>query len=94
MRAKLKAIKEEQKRRRHLPIPEQGRWLERVVQGHYRYYAVPGNIRAVSTFHDQVQRHWFTALRRRSQRTNLAWERRSRLSVSMAPTGPDRASLA
>jgi hypothetical protein len=42
MRAKLKAIKEEQKRRRHLPIPEQGRWLGcasvqrtrgRVVQG-------------------------------------------------------------
>src|SRR6201993_5080310 len=28
MRAKLKAIKEEHKRRRHLPIPEQGRWLE------------------------------------------------------------------
>src|SRR5437762_3171209 len=65
MRAKLKAIKEEQKRRRHLPIPEQGRWLARVVQGHYRYYAVPGNIKAVSTFRDQVQRHWFTALRRR-----------------------------
>lgn len=86
MRAKLKAIKEEQKRRRHLPIPEQGRWLERVVQGHYRYYAVPGNIRAISTFHDQVQRHWFTALRRRSQRTNLSWERRSRLADRWLPS--------
>src|SRR5262249_57744390 len=42
MRAKLKAIKEEQKRRRHLPIPEQGRWLARVVHGHYREYTVPG----------------------------------------------------
>ena len=85
MRAKLKAIKEEQKRRRHLPIPEQGQWLERVVHGHYRYYAVPGNIRAVSTFHDQVQRHWFTALRRRSQRTNLDWDRKHRLASRWLP---------
>src|SRR6516162_10783073 len=80
LRAKLKAVKEEQKRRRHLPIPEQGRWLERVVQGHYRYYAVPGNIRAAKTFRDQVQRHWFTALRRRSQRFRLDWARMSRLA--------------
>jgi RNA-directed DNA polymerase len=85
MRAKLKAVKEEQKRRRHLPIPEQGQWLERVVRGHYRYYAVPGNIKAVSTFRDQVQRHWFTALRRRSQRTSLDWERRRRLATRWLP---------
>jgi hypothetical protein len=29
MRAKLKEIKEEMRRRRHQPIPEQGRWLRR-----------------------------------------------------------------
>jgi hypothetical protein len=80
MRAKLKAVKEELKRRRHLPIPEQGQWLERVVQGHCRYYAVPGNIRAVTSFRDQAQRHWFKALRRRSQRTSLDWERMGRLA--------------
>jgi group II intron reverse transcriptase/maturase len=85
MRAKLKQINIELKRRRHQPLPEQGAWLRSVVQGHLAYYAVPGNIRAVSTFHDQVQRHWFTALRRRSQRTNLDWERRSRLASRWLP---------
>src|SRR6188472_950464 len=80
LRAKLKAIKDELKRRRHLPVPEQGQWLERVVRGHCRYYAVPGNIRAVTTFRDQAQRHWFKALRRRSQRTDLDWERMGRLA--------------
>jgi RNA-directed DNA polymerase len=85
MRAKLKAIKEEQKRRRHLPIPKQGQWLERVVRGHYRYYAVPGNIKAVRTFRDQLQRQWFIALRRRSQRANLGWERRRRLAARWLP---------
>jgi RNA-directed DNA polymerase len=80
MRAKLRAVKDELKRRRHLPIPEQGQWLERVVRGHCRYYAVPGNIKAVTTFRDQAQRHWFKALRRRSQRAGLDWERMGRLA--------------
>jgi group II intron reverse transcriptase/maturase len=42
MRAKLRALKEELLRRRHLPIPVQGRWLASVVRGHLAYYAVPG----------------------------------------------------
>ncbi|MBV9196346.1 MAG: hypothetical protein JO168_19590 [Solirubrobacterales bacterium] len=66
LRRKLRAVKEELKRRRHLPVPEQGRWLRSVVQGHYRYYAVPGNIAAITTFGFQVKRHWYRALRRRS----------------------------
>ena len=39
--------KTELKRRRHLPVPEQGRWLASVVRGHLAYYAVPGNSDAV-----------------------------------------------
>ena len=55
MRAKLQArSKTELKRRRHLPIPEQGRWLASVVRGHLAYYAVPGNIDAVRAFRDQA----------------------------------------
>ena len=34
MRAKLREVKTELRRRRHLPIPEQGRWLASVVRGH------------------------------------------------------------
>jgi len=40
-------VKAELERRRHLPVPEQGRWLASVVRGHLAYYAVPGNIDAV-----------------------------------------------
>src|SRR6516162_3348814 len=35
MRAKLKKIKEEMWRRMHQPIPEQGKWLGRVVSGYF-----------------------------------------------------------
>jgi RNA-directed DNA polymerase len=39
MRAKLKDIKAELRRRMHLPIPTQGLWLKQVVTGHFAYYA-------------------------------------------------------
>src|SRR5437762_7184076 len=47
LRAKLKQVKDQLVRRRHRPIPEQGRWLASVVRGHLAYYAVPGNSRAI-----------------------------------------------
>jgi hypothetical protein len=57
MRAKLAEANKELKRRRHQPIPEQGRWLRSVVSGHLAYYAVPGNTNVVAAFRTQVTRH-------------------------------------
>ena len=85
MRAKLQELKEETMRRRHQPIPEQGRWLGSVVQGHLGYYAVPGNLHRVEAFKQQVKRLWARALRRRSQRTRLSWERLNRLERKWLP---------
>jgi RNA-directed DNA polymerase len=79
LRAKLSEVKTELMRRRHLSVPEQGTWLASVVRGHLAYYAVPGNTAAVNDFRDQVIQHWHRALRRRSQRTRLTWERMDRL---------------
>jgi RNA-directed DNA polymerase len=85
MRVKLHEVKAELMRRRHRPIPAQGQWLGRVVRGHLNYYAVPGNIRAIRAFCTQVSRHWYRALRRRSQRTRLDWERMGRLTTRWLP---------
>ena len=85
MRAKLVEVKVSLKQRRHLPIPEQGQWLGSVVRGHLAYYAVPGNTDAVAAFRTQVTRHWFKALRRRSQRTRLDWTRMRRLATRWLP---------
>jgi RNA-directed DNA polymerase len=85
MRAKLHAIEGELTRRRHLPIPEQGRWLANVLRGHANYYGVPGNQRALYAFRSEVVRHWFMALRRRSQRTTVTWERMRRLRARWLP---------
>jgi len=85
MRAKLVEVNVSLKQRRHLPIPEQGQWLGSVVRGHLAYYAVPGNTDAVAAFRTQVTRHWFKALRRRSQRTRLDWTRMRRLATRWLP---------
>jgi RNA-directed DNA polymerase len=85
MRAKLKALNIELKRRRHEPIPVQGQWLGSVVRGHLNYYAVPGNIGAVAAFRTQATRHWFKALRRRSQKNRLSWARMGRLANRWLP---------
>jgi RNA-directed DNA polymerase len=85
MRAKLREVKTELMHRRHLPVPEQGRWLASVLRGHYNYYAVPDNGQALRAFREQAVRHWLRALRRRSQRTRLTWERMSRLAARGLP---------
>jgi len=85
MRAKLHEVNDLLKRRRHLPIPEQGRWLGAVVRGHLAYYAVPGNTDAVTAFRTQIARHWLQALRRRSQRHRLTWERMNRIIARWLP---------
>jgi RNA-directed DNA polymerase len=85
MRAKLSEIRDELKRRRHEPIPAQGRWLASVVQGHQAYYAVPGNTDAINGFRTQAVRHWYQALRRRSQRKRINWERMNRIATRWLP---------
>ncbi|HSD72377.1 MAG TPA: group II intron reverse transcriptase/maturase [Thermoanaerobaculia bacterium] len=67
-RAKLARLRDDVRRRRHDPVPEQHEWLSSVLRGHYRYYAVPTNYRALAQFKDAVQRLWYEWLQRRSQR--------------------------
>jgi len=78
-RAKLKALKAELRYRLHLSIPEVGKWLKKVMNGYYQYHAVPGNSRILCAFRYHVGRLWFRALKRRSQRSKLTWERMERI---------------
>lgn len=85
LRAKLHQVKQALLRRRHLPIREQGAWLRGVVQGYFNYHAVPGNIAALESFRTQAVRAWLFALRRRSQRSRLPWERFGKLADYWIP---------
>ncbi len=68
MRAKLREIKEGLRQRRHVPIPETGKWLAQVVAGYFAYHAVPTNSPAIGAFRYHVTVLWHRQLCRRSQR--------------------------
>lgn len=85
LRAKLKAISQELKRRMHWPVPEVGKWLRAVINGHYQYYGVPGNIHSLNAFQLAITKLWKQALTRRSQRGGVTWERMSRLVQRWLP---------
>jgi group II intron reverse transcriptase/maturase len=76
---KLKELRIEARRRMHWLIGEQQKWLAAVLRGHYAYYGVPTNSRAIDTFAFEVRKLWFRALRRRSQKSRMTWERFSDL---------------
>jgi len=86
MRAKLHEVEDQLRRRRHQPIPVQGRWLASVVRGHMAYYAVPVNFEAVGRFRREVVWLWWKSLRRRSQRHRLIWQRMYRLADRWLPS--------
>jgi group II intron reverse transcriptase/maturase len=85
MRAKLKEIKEDMRRRRHQPIPAQGKWLRQVVSGFFAYHAVPTNGRSLGAFRYHVTNLWRRTLRRRSQKDRTTWARVTKLADDWLP---------
>jgi group II intron reverse transcriptase/maturase len=86
MRAKLRMVQEEMRRRMHQPIALQGKWLRYVVNGYFNYHAVPTNSKALVAFRTEIARRWRRALIRRSDRTKLNWTQMKRLIDDWLPT--------
>ena len=84
--AKLKAVREELRRRWHEPVAEVGKWLRSVVQGYFNYHGVPGNIDSLQSFRAQVVWHWSRALQRRSQKSRMPWVRIGPLVARWIPS--------
>jgi RNA-directed DNA polymerase len=75
MRAKLAELKDALRQRMHDPIGQTGRWLASVLAGHFRYFGVPRNYKALDRFRKAAQRLWHHALNRRSQRGYVTYVR-------------------
>ena len=85
VRAKLKEVKAELRRRMHGPIREQGAWLKQVVTGFCNYHAVPNNMRAIAAFRHHVTDLWRRTLRRRGQKHRMTWVRIAKLADDWLP---------
>jgi RNA-directed DNA polymerase len=78
-RRALKRIAEWCRQFRHEPVPEQWTALRRKLLGHFGYFAVIGNLRALRNFRHRVCGVWRKWLNRRSQRAHMTWEQMNRL---------------
>jgi group II intron reverse transcriptase/maturase len=74
---------------RHMKVMEQHRELSRKIRGHYGYYGITGNSRALARFVRAVERIWRKWLDRRSQRARMKWER-FKLLLLRFPLPPPR----
>jgi group II intron reverse transcriptase/maturase len=63
----------------HEKIPDIIKRLNVKLRGHYQYYGVSGNIKKLQEFMYYVTGRLFRALKRRSQRSNMTWERFNRI---------------
>jgi group II intron reverse transcriptase/maturase len=70
----LRRIAEWGRRFLHEPLGVQHRALSRKLKGHYGYYGITGNSRALVRFRYEVERRWRRWLARRSQQHRMSWE--------------------
>src|SRR3954451_3897477 len=70
---KLKAVRQDMLHRMHAPVREQHRWLGQILRGHYRYYGVIFNYRALRVFKDCVVRLWRQVLGKRTWKGRVSW---------------------
>jgi len=69
----LKTIAQWCRLNRHQPLTEQHRTLVQKLRGHFAYYGITGNSKALQRFRDGVVRIWRKWLARRRRRGVLSW---------------------
>jgi RNA-directed DNA polymerase len=75
----LKAFNQQCRLMRHWPLDTQHERLCQMLQGHYGYFGISGNIRRLGKLRFQVRRLWRAWLSRRSWKSFLTWERYERV---------------
>ena len=62
------------RRCRHLPLEEQVININRVLRGHFAYYGIAGNFRALQRVHRIAERYWRKMLSSRSRKGQITWD--------------------
>jgi RNA-directed DNA polymerase len=79
LRRALTRLQDQMRRMRHLPIQEQADQLNQMLRGHYAYYGIAGNIRALQKVHRAVERYWRRMLSSRSWKGTIWWKQFHRI---------------
>jgi hypothetical protein len=71
----LAAVKDWCQTNRHRPIREQRAKLSAILNGHFAYYGITGNMRRLRQYRYQVERIWHKWLERRTRGKLFPWDR-------------------
>jgi len=74
LRRSMANLSDLMRRMRHLPVRAQAYNLNRVLRGHYGYYGIAGNFRALQKVHRFVERYWRKMLNSRSREGSVTWD--------------------
>ena len=75
LRRSLMSLQELMRQTRHHTISDQVGAINAALRGHYAYYGVAGNFRALVKVYRAMERYWFTMLRSRSRNGGrLTWD--------------------
>jgi len=85
----IKKLKLWMRKARHLPVEAQAKTLGQKLRGHFGYYGIRGNSRAINRFAYEARVLWKKWLERRSQRARMTWEAFNRL-LTKYPLPPAR----
>ena len=81
LRRALVRLQDQMRRMRHLSIREQRDLLNQMLRGHYAYYGIAGNIRALQRVHRAVEHYWRTMLSSRSWKGTVCWKQFQRIKA-------------
>jgi len=79
LRRALTRLQDQMRQMRHLSLQEQVNHLNQMLRGHYAYYGIAGNLRALQRVHRAVERYWRKMLSSRSWDGAIRWEQFQRI---------------
>jgi hemerythrin-like domain-containing protein len=79
LRRALIRFEDQMRRMRHLQLGEQVDCLNQMLRGHYGYYGIAGNIRALRQVHRAVEHYWRKMLSSRSWKGEVRWQKFQRI---------------
>jgi len=85
----IKAMGDWLRKNRHSRLPEQHKALRQKLIGHFNYYGITGNFKAIANYAHWVRALWKKWLGRRSQKAVLSWEAMAKV-LERFPLPPPR----
>ena len=74
LRRALMRLQDQMRRMRHSPLGDQVERLNQMLRGHYAYYGIAGNLRALRKVHRAVECYWRKMLSSRSWKGQVWWK--------------------